>query len=134
EAESDRFMMQEALRYIREHPRHYLQLTWRRLGYYVWFVPYHALAQNIVYRLSWIAVLVLGGIGLIRAIRRRVLDPAIPATFLAFLLLYVPIIVLPRYRIISVVLMLLLAAYSMSEISNRWRLFGGIGEDYRERT
>lgn len=121
EAGSDRFMMREALRYIREHPAHYAQLTLKRLGYFVWFTPHHALAANKIYRVSWIGALLFGGAGLMIVKRRRLLDPVVPMTFLLFMLLYVPVIVLPRYRIIPMLLLLLMASYTIVRLCDRWR-------------
>jgi 4-amino-4-deoxy-L-arabinose transferase-like glycosyltransferase len=127
---SDRFMMHEAMRYIKAHPEHYLQLSAKRLWYFVWFTPNHALASNLIYRISWIAVLIAGLTGFIIAQNVHKLDPAIPMTILLFALLYVPVIVLPRYRIIPVSLMLLFASLSLRQLLMLWvRLRGFI--DFR---
>jgi len=115
------FMKREALDYIRSHPAHYLALTVQRLYYYLWFDPTHPLAANMVYRVSYVVLLLLALPGLVLLVWRRRLDPALVVMLLGFIALYVPVIVLPRYRIVPNVLLLLFASYFVSELWSRWR-------------
>lgn len=112
----NRFYRDEAIQYIKTHPLQYAKLTVKRLWYYLWFDPIHPLAKNVIYRASYIILLMLGIPGIVRAFRQKCLDPILVISFAGFLVLYVPIIILPRYRIIPVVWLLLFAAYFVDRI------------------
>jgi NADH:ubiquinone oxidoreductase subunit 6 (subunit J) len=101
------------MRFIRDDPTRYLNLCVERLGYFLWFDPTHPLAKNIVYRLSYLLLLLFAIFGVVLALRSKRLDMVLPIMFVGFLALYVPVMILPRYRIIPVVLMLLVAAYAV---------------------
>jgi 4-amino-4-deoxy-L-arabinose transferase-like glycosyltransferase len=118
----NQFYRAEALRYIRTHPVHYLELTAKRLWYYLWFDPTHPLAKNLIYRVSYIFLLIIAIPGVILAVRRRELDLTFLIMFGGFLLLYVPVIVLPRYRIIPVLMLLIMASYFVANLpwAQRW--------------
>ncbi|MFZ5433448.1 MAG: glycosyltransferase family 39 protein, partial [Calditrichota bacterium] len=115
----DSFYFSEVGRFIRSNPLHYADLCLRRLGVYLWFDPTHPLAQNIIYRISYILTLVLAIPGIILAIRRKQMDPIFPLTYFGYLLLYVPVLVLPRYRIIPLLVLLLMSAFSFHRLFER---------------
>jgi hypothetical protein len=96
-----------------------MQLCWKRLTYYLWFDPTHPLAKNLVYRVSYVLALILGIPGIVLAVHRHKMDTAIVLAFFGFLALYVPVIVLPRYRIIPLLFLLLMAAYAVDVLWTR---------------
>jgi 4-amino-4-deoxy-L-arabinose transferase-like glycosyltransferase len=112
----------EVIRFIRTRPGEYLQLCAKRLTYFLWFDPTHPIARSRVYRLSYVFLLALAVPGFMIAYRRRVLDPIVPLAYLGYLVFYVPVIVLPRYRIIPLLMLLLLASYALDVM--RSRVFG----------
>jgi 4-amino-4-deoxy-L-arabinose transferase-like glycosyltransferase len=124
EWDRSRFYREEALTYIKSHPFEYLRLTLTRLWYYVWFDPIHPLAQNIVYRAGYVLLLLVAVPGIVFAFRRRRLDGSFVLMYLGFMALYVPVIVLPRYRIIPVLLMLLMASAALNWAVESWRSRG----------
>lgn len=116
EQDRDDSYFQEAKRFIRENPAAYLKLCANRMAYMLWFDPTHPLTGNAIYRISYILLLLTSIPGAMIAIRRRRLDPVLPLVYAGFLALYVPIMVLPRYREVPVVILLLLAAYALARI------------------
>jgi hypothetical protein len=84
----------------------------KRLTYFLWFDPTHPIARSKVYRLSYLLLLAFAVPGLLMASHRRALDPIVPLVYLGYLAFYVPVIVLPRYRIVPVLLLLLMASYA----------------------
>ncbi|RPH93240.1 hypothetical protein EHM69_10870 [candidate division KSB1 bacterium] len=109
----------ETIRFIRERPGEYLSLCALRLSYWVWFVSNHQLASNPIYRASWILLLLLSLPGAVIAVRQRRMDAVLPLILLGYMLLYIPSLVLPRYRIVTVLLLLLFAAVAIEH----WRVF-----------
>jgi 4-amino-4-deoxy-L-arabinose transferase-like glycosyltransferase len=116
EEERDAFYRNEALQFITKNPGHYLKLCLRRLGFFVWLDATHPLAQNPIYRISYGLLLCVALPGIVLAWRRRTMDLIIPLTYLGYLALYVPVLVLPRYRIIPVLLLLLMASYAIAAL------------------
>jgi 4-amino-4-deoxy-L-arabinose transferase-like glycosyltransferase len=115
----DDFYLREALSFVRDYPVRYLELCAHRLWYMLAFVPMHPLAQNGVYKLSYLVLLVLALPSLFLLIRRRALDPFFPWLFAATLAMYVPVLVQPRYRIFLVTCLLLLVSDLLSRLSLR---------------
>jgi len=120
EQERSAFYRHEALRFIQAHPWHYLKLTARRLYYFVWFDPTHPLARNLIYRSSYVIALLMGIPGIMLAARRRKIDSVLLISFFGFIALYVPVIILPRYRIIPMLFLLLMASYAAVSLWD-WR-------------
>jgi 4-amino-4-deoxy-L-arabinose transferase-like glycosyltransferase len=120
EYDRNQFYRNEALEYIRTHPRHYMMLTAKRLWYFVWFDPTHPLAKNRIYRASYMLLLILAIPGIVQAARARKLDAALVIAFAGFLLLYVPVIILPRYRIVPMMFLLLMASVAVDWIIQRY--------------
>lgn len=125
EQDRDRFYAETAKTWIKSHPTLYLDLCLKRLKYYLWFDPTHYLATNAVYRMSYIMLLFLALPGFFILLKRNELDGAVILSILGFLALYVPTIVLPRYRIILVLFLIIFAAYFVRQImgfiSTRWQ-------------
>ncbi len=119
EQDIEQFYVREATGYIRKYQAHYLELTGRRLLYLLWFDPTHRLAQNVVYRLSYVALLMLAIPGFYLAWRQRKLDPVWPLILLGHIALYVPVIIVPRYRIMMIVVYALFAAWTVNSMLYR---------------
>lgn len=117
----DRVYISETRRFISEHPTEYLRLCIKRLQYFLWFDETHPIARSSMYRLSYIFLLLIAIPGVIWAIRRHRLDPILPLIGIGYVMLYVPVLVLPRYRIILVVLFLLMAAYTICTFREGWK-------------
>lgn len=110
EQDRDRFYRDEALRLIREDPGRYARLTAQRLRYFLWFDPTYPLANHPVYRLAYIALLATALPGLALAIRHRRVPALCVLTWLGTVALYVPVMVMPRYRLLSNTFLLLFSA------------------------
>jgi len=102
-----------------ENPGEYFRLTMRRLQYFVLFDETHPFAKNLVYRIGWVLLLIGGIRGGILAKRKGVLDPAILLSVGLLAVLYVPVLVLPRYRMILALWLLILAAYLVDNLFTR---------------
>lgn len=111
----DDFYQSEAVKFIRENPGEYLRLSATRLLYYLWLDPTHPLSRNVFYWLPYVLLMIIAIPGIVLAARHGKLDPAFVFTFFGLLALYVPIVYVPRYRIISVVLYLLFAAHAIDQ-------------------
>jgi hypothetical protein len=122
----------EVVNFIKERPGEYAILCLKRLWHYVWFVPGHYLASNWIYRLSWIALLLFAVPGMVLAKRRHGLDVVLPLIIVGYLCLYIPVIVVPRYRIVTVMLLLMFAAVTMDRLLSRYgRLLPSFGKSPR---
>ncbi len=113
EQERDKVYIAEVRRFIAHYPMEYLRLCGKRLQYYLWFDETHPIAKSIIYRFGYIFAMVFGVCGFLIAYRHSKLDPIIVLIYLGYLLLYIPVLILPRYRIMSVILLLLLSAYTI---------------------
>jgi len=120
EQDRDDYYLSHALSFIRDHPLRYARLCGNRLAYFLWFDPNHPLARSSVYRVSYVLLLAVAAAGILLSVRRRRLDPVLPLTYLLYLLFYVPVLSAPRYRIIPVLLLLLLASYAAGALVE-WR-------------
>ena len=121
EQDRDDYYLSHALSFVRDNPWEYARLCVNRLAYFLWFDPNHPLARNAVYRVSYVFLLAIAAVGTFLSLRRRRLDPVLPLTYLLYLLFYVPVLSAPRYRIIPVLLLLLVASYAAVSLYDRWR-------------
>lgn len=108
-----------AIRYIRENPIRYAELSVRRLIYFWTVDPTHPLSTNPLYWIPWSILLILVGYGVVKA--RRVWQSY---SFwllqgLAYTVVYSLTLVLPRYRIPLYPALFLLAAVGMEYLYNR---------------
>lgn len=117
EQDRDKIYLAEAKEFATENPSEYLRLTLLRLRYFILFDETHPFAKNIIYRIGWILLLFGGILGGILAWRRGLIDPSILLSILLLMLLYVPVLILPRYRMIPALWLLLLASYQVSNLS-----------------
>lgn len=120
EQDRDDYYFAHALSFIRDHPGRYVRLCAYRLAYFLWFDPNHPLARNDVYRVSYVLLLAIAAAGTFLSLRRRQLDPVLPLTYVLYLLFYIPILSAPRYRIVPVLLLLLLAGYAAAAL-HEWQ-------------
>ncbi len=116
----DRVYRAEVKQFIHDSPLEYVQLCGKRALYYLWFDQTHPIARNPVYRLSYVLLLLLAIPGGILAYCQRELDPLVPLVYFGYLTFYMPVLVLPRYRIIPVLMLLLMASYAVNRFSE-WR-------------
>jgi 4-amino-4-deoxy-L-arabinose transferase-like glycosyltransferase len=122
----------DARKFMARYPLEYASLCAKRLWYFVWFDPTHPIARSLVYRLGYILLLALAIPGAIFAWRRKTLDPILPLIYLGYLALYVPVLVLPRYRIIPILLLLMMASYAVDcFIQMRTRQRADVGRQVR---
>ena len=124
EQDRDKVYLREVARFVRTYPLEYVQLCARRIQYYLWFDPTHPIARNLVYRIGYVLLLLAAIPGAIWAWRRRALDPLIPLVYFGYLVFYAPVLVLPRYRIIPVLILLLLASLTVDRLLAMWRARG----------
>jgi 4-amino-4-deoxy-L-arabinose transferase-like glycosyltransferase len=116
EQDRDRVYANEVIHAAREHPSQYAGYCAKRLFYYIWFVPVHPLARNPIYRIFWIMLLLAAVPGFFLLRRSGQLDAVFPYIIIGFILLYIPVSVLPRYRIVTEAILLLFAARSVEWI------------------
>ena len=116
EQDRDRHYIAETYRMIKQDPAAYLNHCLVRLRGFVLFVRYHPLASNPIYRSSWILLLIFGIPGVVMASRSHRIDPVVPLIILGFLLLYVPVEMLPRYRVVPASLLMLFASVSIDRV------------------
>lgn len=112
----------ETLNFVKTHSLEYLQLTLTRLRYFLWFDETHPIARSRIYRLSYIFVLLFAIPGIVIAYRHYKVDRILWMAYVGYMVLYVPILVLPRYRIIPITILLLLAAVTVARLGTRFRL------------
>lgn len=122
EQERGDFYGDEALKFIKANPGEYLKLTLKRLWYYLWRDPTHPFTKNILYQGAYCILLAFSIPGLIMAHREKKLDIVILIILLGYAAVYVPVMILPRFRIIMVALLLLFASVSVDRIGERWRV------------
>ncbi len=123
EQDRDRVYRYEGKRFVSEHTGDYLLLCLRRLGYFLWFDETHPIARRVEYRISFIALIILAVPGIIWAARRRLMDGVFVWATLGYVAMYVPVIVLPRYRIIPVLFLVLFAGLALSLVWTRTRSY-----------
>ena len=120
EQDRDLVYRAEVKRFVHEYPLEYVELCVRRAWFYLWFDATHPIANNLVYRVGYVLLLLLAVPGAVLAWRRRELDPLIPFVYFGYLAFYIPVLVLPRYRIIPVLMLLMMASYLVNKFLE-WR-------------
>jgi len=119
ELEIDKFYQDEAMKFIREDPNRYIWLTTKRMAYFLIIDPTHPLTRNALYIGGYLFVVIFGIWGGIILKRRKQFDrfyflaPAIAMIF------YIPVIILPRYRLILIWILLILASVALTNIITR---------------
>jgi len=115
----DKFYQDEAMKFIREDPMRYVWLTGKRIIYFLVIDPTHPLTRNALYIGGYLFVVIFGIWGGIISKKRKqleriyILAPAISMIF------YVPVIVLPRYRLILIWILLILSSVALTNITAR---------------
>jgi 4-amino-4-deoxy-L-arabinose transferase-like glycosyltransferase len=108
EYERDEFFGREAIRYIVAHPARFGELCAARLGYLIGFVPGHPLTASWFYRGPYLLLCALALPTVYLLWRARRLDPVFPLIWLFTILMYVPVMVQPRYRVLVIATLLVL--------------------------
>jgi 4-amino-4-deoxy-L-arabinose transferase-like glycosyltransferase len=114
EQECDDFYAQEAFKFIAAYPGRFVELCAARLWYMLTWVPLHPLARNWIYRGSYILLCAVALPAIYLLAKRRRLDPIFPLLMILTLAMYVPVMVQPRYRIMVVSCLLILASALLS--------------------
>jgi hypothetical protein len=120
EQDRERAYLRESVQLISADPTGYFSHCMKRLWYWIWFVPAHGLAGNWLYRAGWIGAVLLAVPGVIISRKYQKVDRVFPLIVLGFIVLYIPAIVLPRYRVITALVVLLFAAHSVQYVASAW--------------
>lgn len=123
EVDLDKFFGREAIKFIKENPTRYLSLTIKRAFYFITFDPTHPLTKNIFYLGGYLFVVFFGIWGGIISKRLGTFDSIFIIAPLLPFLFYVPIVMVPRFRIVMVLVLLMLSSLSLSKIlenKNLW--------------
>jgi 4-amino-4-deoxy-L-arabinose transferase-like glycosyltransferase len=119
ELELDKFYMTEATKFIRNHPLKYLWLTTKRIVYFFTIDPTHPLTMNIPYIGGYIFALIFGIWGALILKAKGCLDNIFLITTLLFLAFYAPVMMLPRYRMVFTLILIILSSISITEFYPR---------------
>ncbi|MCP4583965.1 MAG: glycosyltransferase family 39 protein [candidate division Zixibacteria bacterium] len=119
EIEIDRFFTDEALRFIKQDPGNFIMLSLKRSLYFITYDPTHPLARNWTYLGGYVFAVIFGLWGAILLKRQKRFDMLFIAVPLLHLILYAPVMVLPRYRVILVWFLVSLASVSIALIMSR---------------
>ena len=116
EIEWDKFLRRKGKEYIKENPKRYLKLCLNRLFYFIWIDPTHPLSKHPAYFTGYIVLLVLGVPGLIMLFVKKRIDPALIFIIILNIIVYIPTIYLPRYRVLTIMVLMLVSAYSIEKL------------------
>lgn len=112
----DNFYKQEAYKFIKQDPSRYLWLTAKRIVYFLIIDPTHPYTKNIIYLGGYLFAVIFGIWGGIILKRKRQLDRIYILSPLIYMVFYVPVIILPRYRLMLVWILLILASVSLTHL------------------
>jgi len=118
----DKFYKDEAIKFIKADKMRYAELTLKRLFYFIVIDPTHPLTKSFVYISGYIFTMVFGIWGGIILYRRKKLDRIYILLPILFIIAYVPVIIIPRYRLILIWLLLILSSISITGILSRGSL------------
>jgi len=122
----DKFYFDEAMRFIREDPMRYAWLTTKRMIYFLVIDPTHPLTRNALYIGGYLFVAIFGVWGGIILKKRKQLDRIYILAPAITMACYVPVIVLPRYRLILIWILLILSSVALANIVARIKLLDRI--------
>lgn len=118
EIDLDSFYTAEACKFIKAEPWRFAKLTLLRAIYFVTIDPTHPLAKNMFYLGGYLFLLIFGVWGTIILWRRKIFDVALILMPLFQLFLYTPVMVLPRYRMVLVWILIVLASIPIANMRN----------------
>jgi 4-amino-4-deoxy-L-arabinose transferase-like glycosyltransferase len=115
----DDFYFKEAINFIKKDPVRYIKYTLKRMLYFITIDPTHPLTKNIPYIGGYIFVLIFGIWGGVILRKRKLLDSVFIISVVLIFCFYTPIITLPRYRLILILVLMLFAAVPIAEYMTR---------------
>jgi 4-amino-4-deoxy-L-arabinose transferase-like glycosyltransferase len=116
EIEMDEFFLDEAIRFIKQNPSRYIKLVLKRMFYFLTIDPTHPLTGNFFYIAGYIWVVIFGIWGFILLRRSGPIEPSFMIAPILIFCFYVPIIIVPRFRLIMVLILLMLSALPATSI------------------
>jgi 4-amino-4-deoxy-L-arabinose transferase-like glycosyltransferase len=121
EIKMNKFYFDEAIRYIKSNPGRYVKLTLKRMFYFLTIDFTHPLTKNVYYIGGYLFALIFGIWGYILLNRRKLLDRVfwiVPVIFFCF---YTPVVYVPRFRLIPVLILILFSAIPLNELWKKLR-------------
>ena len=119
EIEIDSFFTAEAVKFIKARPLRFAGITLKRAVYFITIDPTHPLTKNVFYLGGYLFLLIFGIWGGIILNRRNKLDLAFILMPLFHLLLYSPVMILPRYRMILIWVLIILSSVSIEALLSK---------------
>jgi len=116
EVKLDLFFRNEAVRFIKENPQRYLSLVLKRALYFFTYDPTHPLTRNFAYLGGYLFVVIFGIWGGILAGKNKTFDCIFIIAPLLPFLFYIPLVMVPRFRIVMILVLLMLSSLSISSI------------------
>ena len=117
EQDRDKFFKGEAIKFISENTGDYIALTLKRLIYFVWRDPTHPMSSNPLYWGPHLLILLASVIGFYYAAKLKNIEPVFPLTIAVFMAVNIPVMVIPRYRVISVIILMLFASFAFERLT-----------------
>ena len=118
----DKFYFNEAIKCIKHDPVRYIKLILKRIFYFIAIDLTHPLTKNIYYIGGYVFALFFGIWGYILLYKRKLLDPAFWIMPIIFFCFYVPVVYVPRFRLIPVLILLLFSAIPLNDIWEKLKL------------
>ncbi len=119
ETELDSFFGKEAFRFIKENPKRYVNLVAKRALYFITYDPTHPLTRNLAYLGGYIFVVIFGVWGGLIARKLKTFDCVFILGPLLFFIFYIPIVMVPRFRIVMILVLLMLSSLSIGSLLER---------------
>lgn len=119
EVELNKFFLNEATKFIKQDPARYIKLTLKRMIYFLTIDTTHPLTRNVFYVGGYIFVVVFGIWGGLLLKREKYLDKIFIVTPIIFFCFYTPIINVPRFRLVPILILLVLSSISISKILSK---------------
>lgn len=111
----DKFYLHEALKFIKQDPGRYIKLTLKRALFFITIDPTHPLTRNVVYIGGYIFVLIFGIWGGTMLKKNGKLDKVFIIAPLLFFCFYTPIVIVPRFRLIVILILLMFASLPIAD-------------------
>ncbi len=125
----DAFYRDEAIKFIKANPGEFVRLTLKRALYFFTFDPTHPLTRNIVYIAGHLFLLWFGFWGALIMKKNRMFDNIFILIPLVSLLFYMPVVILPRYRLFLTLMLMLLSTIPIATVFLKSKRF-----DYLNQT
>lgn len=123
EVDMDKFFFNEAIKFIKQDPGRYALLTLKRMLYFVTIDPTHHLTRNVFYIGGYIFILFFGIWGAILQKRKGRLDNIFIIMPILVFCFYVPIVNVPRFRLIAILILVLFSSVPIANLLSKNRYF-----------